>query len=139
ATAAYIIVATVSAPLLVNLGVAPIVAHMFAFLYASLSNITPPVALSSYAASGIAGVSPNKVSLTSIKLGITGFIIPFFFLYNPELLFSGDNISGSLQALVTASIGAVCIASGIQGWFLSKATLIQRLILFVTAYLMITP
>lgn len=139
ATAAYIIVATVSAPLLVELGVSPIVAHMFAFLYASLSNITPPVALSSYAASGIAGVSPNKVSITSIKLGITGFIIPFFFLYNPVLLFSGENIGDSLQALVTASIGAVCIASGIQGWLLSKTTIIQRLILFVTAFLMINP
>jgi len=139
ATAAYIIVATVSAPLLVELGVSPIVAHMFAFLYASLSNITPPVALSSYAASGIAGVSPNKVSITSIKLGITGFIIPFFFLYNPVLIFSGENIGDSLQALVTASIGAVCIASGIQGWLLSKTTIIQRLILFVTAFLMINP
>lgn len=139
ATAAYIIVATVSAPLLVELGVSPIVAHMFAFLYASLSNITPPVALSSYAASGIAGVSPNKVSITSIKLGITGFIIPFFFLYNPVLIFSGETIGDSLQALVTASIGAVCIASGIQGWLLSKTTIIQRIILFVTAFLMINP
>lgn len=139
ATAAYIIVATVSAPLLVELGVSPIVAHMFAFLYASLSNITPPVALSSYAASGIAGVSPNKVSVTSIKLGITGFIIPFFFLFNPILLFNGENVGESLLALVTASIGAVCIASGIQGWLLSKATLLQRLILFVIAYLMINP
>src|SRR5699024_8733717 len=72
ATAVYILIVTVSASLLIALGVSPIVSHMFAFFYACLSNITPPVALSSYAASGIAGVSPNRVSFTSMKLGLTG-------------------------------------------------------------------
>lgn len=135
ATAAYIIIATVSAPLLIELGVSPIVSHMFAFFYACLSNITPPVALSSYAASGIAGVSPNRVSFTSMKLGLTGFIIPFFFLYNPILLFDGSNIGGGIQALITASIGAICIASGIQGWLLAKTSVIQRILLFIVAFL----
>ncbi|SFE54800.1 TRAP transporter permease [Alteribacillus iranensis] len=139
ATAAYIIVATISAPVLVELGVPAIVAHMFAFVYASLSNITPPVALSSYAASGIAGVSPNRLSFTAIKLGITGFIIPFFFLYNPVLLFSGENIGGSIQALITASIGVVCLAGGLQGWLIGKASILQRISLFIIALLMITP
>src|SRR5699024_8843483 len=113
----------------------PIVSHMFAFFYACLSNITPPVALSSYAASGIAGVSPNRVSFTSMKLGLTGFIIPFFFLYNPILLFDGSNIGGGIQALITASIGAICIASGIQGWLLAKTSVIQRILLFIVAFL----
>ncbi|NEU31394.1 TRAP transporter permease [bacterium LRH843] len=139
ATAAYIIVATISAPLLVQLGVPPLAAHMFAFFYASLSSITPPVALASYAAAGLAGASPNKVSLTAVRLGITGFILPFFFLYNPVLLFDGETVMASFQALVTASIGVICLAAGLQGWLVDKTTLVQRFILLITAYLMIDP
>ena len=139
ATAAYIIVATISAPLLVKLGVPPLAAHMFAFFYASLSNITPPVALASYAAAGLAGANPNKVSLEAMRIGITGFIIPYFFLFNPVLLFNGESVTESLIALVTSSIGVVCLAGGLQGWFVSKSNVIQRIGLFITAFLMIKP
>lgn len=78
ATAAYIIVATISVPILTKLGVAPVAAHMFAFYFAALSSITPPVALAAYAAAGIAGESPNKVAFESVRLGLIGFIVPFF-------------------------------------------------------------
>ncbi|UTR11920.1 TRAP transporter permease [Evansella sp. LMS18] len=139
ATAAYVIVATISAPLLVQLGVPVLAAHMFAFFYAALSNITPPVALASYAAAGIAGSSPNKVSITAVKLGITGFIIPFFFLYNPVLLFDGVSVWHSLQALITATIGVVSLAAALQGWLLTKANVVQRLMLLSTAFLLIEP
>lgn len=139
ATAAYVIVATISAPILVQLGVPVLAAHMFAFFYAALSSITPPVALASYAAAGIAGASPNKVSVTAVKLGITGFIIPFFFLYNPVLLFDGATIWHSLLAFITASIGVVSLAAAIQGWLLTKVNLVQRLLLVTTAFLMIDP
>jgi TRAP transporter 4TM/12TM fusion protein len=139
ATAAYIIVATISAPLLVKLGVPPLAAHMFAFFYAALSNITPPVALASYAAAGLAGANPNKVSVEAVRIGITGFIIPYFFLFNPVLLFNGETVSASLIALATSTIGVVCLAAGLQGWFITKANIIQRLALFITAFLMIKP
>ncbi len=139
ATASYIIVATISAPLLVQLGVPALTAHMFAFFYSVLSNITPPVALASYAAAGLAGASPNKVSLTAVRLGITGFIIPFFFLYNPVLLFDDGTVSESLVALVTASAGVVCLAAALQGWLITKTNYVQRALLFVVAYLMIDP
>lgn len=139
ATAAYIIVATISAPLLVQLGAPVIAAHMFAFYFASLSNITPPVALASYAAAGLAGAPPNKVSLTAVRIGITGFIIPYFFLFNPVLLFNGETVTQSLVALVTASIGVIALAGGLQGWFLTKTNWIQRVGLFVLAFLMMKP
>jgi TRAP transporter 4TM/12TM fusion protein len=139
ATAAYIIVATIAAPLLTKLGVPPIAAHMFAFFYAALSNITPPVALASYAAAGLSGAKPNDVSITAVRLGITGFIIPFFFLYNPVLLFNGESIVASLIALVTASIGVIALAGGLQGWFVTKTNVAQRILLFVIAGLMISP
>ncbi|WP_018922074.1 TRAP transporter permease [Salsuginibacillus kocurii] len=139
ATAAYIIVATVSAPLLVELGVPVLVAHMFAFFYAALSNITPPVALASYAAAGIAGASPNRVSVTAVRLGITGFILPFFFLYNPVLLFDGSSYTASIIAMLTAIVGVVALASGLQGWLLSRAVWTQRIALFVAALLLVEP
>ena len=75
--AAYVIVATVGAPVLVNAGVPPLAAHMFVLFYVCLSNITPPVALASFVAAGIAGTSQTKVSLTAVKLGLAGFILPF--------------------------------------------------------------
>ena len=139
ATAAYIIVATIAAPLLVKLGVPPLAAHMFAFFYAGLSNITPPVALAAYAAAGLAGASPNKVGIEAVRIGITGFILPFFFLYNPVLLFNGETVSASIIAMITAIIGVVCLAAGLQGWFITKTNIIQRILLLITAYLMIDP
>ncbi|MFB5663250.1 TRAP transporter permease [Alteribacillus sp. HJP-4] len=139
ATASYIIVATVSAPLLVELGASVLTAHMFAFFFAALSNITPPVALASYAAAGLAGSSPNKVSFTAVRLGITGFIIPFFFLFNPVLLFDGVSITASIMAALTAGVGVLCLAAGLQGWLLSKANWIQRFLLLGTAYCLIEP
>lgn len=139
ATAAYIIVATIAAPLLVKLGVPPLAAHMFAFFYAGLSNITPPVALAAYAAAGLAGASPNKVGLEAVRIGLTGFILPFFFLYNPVLLFNGDTVTSSLIAMATAAVGVVCIAAGLQGWLLTKTSLVQRIALLATGFLMVDP
>lgn len=77
--AAYVIVSSVSVPILIKLGVIPIVAHMFCLIYACLSNITPPVAISSYVAAGISGSNEFKTSIEAVKIGVTGFIFPFFF------------------------------------------------------------
>lgn len=139
ATAAYIIVATVSAPLLVQLGASVLVAHMFAFFYAALSNITPPVALASYAAAGLAGASPNKVSITAVRLGITGFLIPYFFLFNPVLLFDGASYMASIIAMISASIGVVALASGLQGWFHNRSNWIQRILMLTAGFSLIAP
>ena len=76
--AAYVIVATVAAPVLIKAGTTPMAAHMFVLIYASLSNITPPVAMSSYVAQGIANADQTKTSLIAVRLGLTGFILPFF-------------------------------------------------------------
>jgi len=137
--AAYVIVATVGAPVLINLGVTPLAAHMFVLIYACLSNITPPVALASYVAAGIAGTNQNQVSLTAVKLGLTGFILPFFFIFNPALLLGANPYSESIIPAVTAIIGCISLAAGLQGWFLMKANLIQRIIFTIVGVLMIIP
>lgn len=138
-TASYIIAATISAPLLAKMGIPLIVAHMFAFFYAALSDITPPVALAAMAAAGIAGAPALKVGLTAVRLGITGFIIPYFFLYNPILLFVGGNVGRSILAGATAAVGVICLAAALSNWFITKTNFIQRLLLLVGAFSMIVP
>lgn len=85
--AAYVIVYVVAVPVLRGVGATEMAANMFCLIYACLSNITPPVAMSSYVAAGIADSNMTKTSLIAMKLGIAGFILPFFFLNNPVLLY----------------------------------------------------
>lgn len=137
--AAYVIVATVGAPVLVDLGVAPLAAHMFVLIYACLSNITPPVALASYVGAGIAGANQHEVSMTAVKLGITGFILPFFFIFEPALLLGEAPYSESIIPSLTAAIGVISLAAGLQGWFVAQATSIQRILFLIIGLLMISP
>ncbi len=139
--AAYIIVATVSAPVLIQSGATPIAAHLFCLIYACLSNITPPVAISSYVASGIAGSNQTKTSLIAIKLGITGFIIPFFFLDNPVMLIGTDSVhlAEIIRSFVTASVGVVCISAAMEGMLFTKLGMLPRGILLLVGFLAIDP
>lgn len=140
--AAYVIVQAVAVPVLIKVGVMDISAHLFCLIYACLSNITPPVAMSSYVASGIAGSDQTKTGLLSVRLGLIGFIIPFFFLDNPVLLIGADPtvpLAGSLWAVFTAAIGTVALVGGLEGWFLRKASWIERLVLVAVAPLMLYP
>lgn len=138
-TASYIITATISAPLLADMGVPLLVAHMFAFFFAALSDITPPVALAAMVASGIAKASFFKVAFTAVRLGLVGFIIPYFFLFNPLLLFAGGSVAHSIIAGLTGAIGVVSLSAALSNWLLTKTTLVQRLLLLVAGLLMIEP
>ncbi len=131
--AAYVIVAAVAVPVLIKMGAEPMAAHMFCLIHACLSNITPPVAMSSYVAAGIARANETRTSLIAMKLGLTGFLLPFFFLDNPLLLYStGANAVDTIQALITASIGALALAAGLQGWLFREMAWPVRIILVVT-------
>ena len=106
--AAYVIVYAVAVPVLRGVGATEMAANMFCLIYACLSNITPPVAMSSYVASGIADSDMTKTSLIAIKLGIAGFIVPFFFLDNPVLLYGsteGVALGTTAYSFATALIG----------------------------------
>ena len=140
--AAYVIVQAVAVPVLIKVNVLPISAHMFCLIYACLSNITPPVAMSSYVAAGIAGSNQTKTGLLSVRLGLVGFLIPFFFLDNPILLIGADptaTIAGSLWAMFTACVGTVALVGGLEGWFLRKSSWLERLVLIAVAPLMLYP
>lgn len=131
-SASYVIMAAIVVPALIKLGVSTIAANMFALYFAVLSNITPPVALSAYAAAGISGADPLKTGLTAAKLGLVSFIVPFMFVYSPELLFVGEPIS-IIQALITSIIGTMCFAAACSNWFIRKNTLIETILLVMAA------
>lgn len=134
--AAYVIVQTVAVPVLIKSGITPVSAHMFCLIYACLSNITPPVAISSYIASGIANSDQTKTALISVKLGLIGFIIPFFFLASPQLLIS-DISTHTIIAIFTAIIGTVLFTSSIEGYMLCSMKIYERAILFISAMMLL--
>ncbi len=138
--AAYVIVQAVAVPVLIKVGISPLSAHMFCLIYACLSNITPPVAISCYVAAGISGGNQLKTGLIAVRLGLIGFLIPFFFLANPVLLIGASSdytIVQSLWALFTASVGTVSLTAALEGWLLNKASVIERVLLFVVAPLLL--
>ncbi|MGI5963564.1 MAG: TRAP transporter permease [Lawsonibacter sp.] len=140
--AAYVIVQAVAVPVLLKVGVLDLSAHMFCLIYACLSNITPPVAMSSYVAAGIAGGNQTKTGLLSVRLGLIGFLIPFFFLDNPVLLIGADpayRLWDSLWPMLTACVGTVALVGGLEGWLVRRCNWLERLILVAVAPLMLYP
>ena len=138
-TAAYIIVAAICVPILINMGIVPIAAHMFAFMYAALSAITPPVALASYAAAGLAGTDSNKVGFEAVRLGSVGFITPFFFLFNPVLLLQGDDLLETIVAIITALIGSLGLAAGLKARLFVRLNILERILMVASGLLLIYP
>ena len=125
-------------PALVKLGVVLEAAHMFAFYFAILSAITPPVALAVYAAKGISGGGLWDTGLAALKLGATGYIVPFMFVFGPSLLLIGDPLTVLLTA-ITALIGVTCLASGLGGYLVAPLALWQRGALIAAALTLIKP
>lgn len=140
--AAYVIVQAVAVPVLIKAGTIPITAHLFCLIYACLSNITPPVAMSAYVASGIAGSDQTKTGLWAVRLGLIGFLIPFFFLDNPVLLIGVDKtatMSATAWAILTAMVGTTSLVAGLEGWLLKEAGLLERGLLILAAPLLLLP
>jgi TRAP transporter 4TM/12TM fusion protein len=136
-TAAYAVAASVVAPGLVQLGIPMLTAHFFVFYFAVLSAITPPVALASYAAAGISGANPMETSVTSFKIGLAAFIVPFMFFYNAALLLDGS-WPEVIRAGATATIGVWLLSAGVQGWIAGmRAAWPVRSLLLLAALFMI--
>jgi TRAP transporter 4TM/12TM fusion protein len=137
-TACYIITATIAAPPLIKMGVEPLAAHMFVYYFACLSNLTPPVAIASYGAAGLSGQNPSEVGWAGFRIALAGFIIPFTFIYAPQLLFMGSYLSIAL-ATITATVGVFAAALAMQGYALAPLNPFPRLLLFVGAFCLIFP
>lgn len=137
-TADYIILATLVVPALIQLGASTMSAHLFAFYFSSISGITPPVALAAFAAAGLAGAGVTKTGWTAVRIGLAAFIIPYMFVYGPELTLVGHPLQVA-WAILTAVVGTIALAVGIQGWLLGPADWTVRILCLASAVLLIKP
>ncbi|MEK9671342.1 MAG: TRAP transporter permease [Rhodospirillaceae bacterium] len=137
-TAVYITVAALIVPAVIKAGVEPIAAHMFAFYFGVVSSITPPVALASFAAAGIAKTPPMMTAVESTRVGIAKFLVPLIFAYNPSLLFVGP-ISQTLISAVLTMIGLWVLSASIEGWYRGRLNTVGRVITLIAAIMVLWP
>jgi len=148
-TASYIICAVITAPALTKLGVPDFAAHMFIFYYAVLSEVSPPTALSPFAAAAITGGDPYRTTLQCWKYTVPAFLLPFMFVLDPAgqgllLMGSMKNLAsadwGSIAWITfTAAVGIAAIAAGFQGWALKRTTLPERVLFIVAGFALVLP
>ncbi len=137
-TAAYAVAASVVAPGLLKIGIPPLTAHMFIFYYAVLSAITPPVAVASFAAAGIAKADPWRTSWIAVRLGLATMIVPFMFFVSPLLLGQGAFLD-VMYVFGTAALGVFFLAASTEGWLYGLVPLPLRVLLFIAAICLIVP
>ena len=138
-TAAYLMLALLVVPALKQMNVLPLAAHLFIFYFGIISNVTPPVALAAYAAAGVARCNPTKTGIFAFKLSLSGFILPFMFVYNPVLLMQGNWLE-IIQSLITALLGIYSLSAALEGFvFKWNANKAERLVLLASALLLIVP
>ncbi|MDB4197701.1 TRAP transporter large permease subunit, partial [Ascidiaceihabitans sp.] len=127
-TAAYLVLATVVAPALANMGMPLLTAHLFVFFYGCVSTITPPVALASYVAAGIANADINRVGWTAFFYGITCYILPYMFVFGPALMLDGS-IGPIVLAIVSGGFGVFGIAAAVIGFAKAPLAVWSRIIM----------
>jgi TRAP transporter 4TM/12TM fusion protein len=140
-TASYIISVVICAPAMIQLGIPDFAAHMFVFYYAILSEVSPPTALSCFAAAALTKGNPYKTTLYAWKYTLPAFIVPFMFTLDPKgvgILLKGPVIE-VVWTTITAFIGIAALAGGVENWFLKKTTLYERIILIVAGLLLVYP
>jgi len=138
-TAAYLMLALLVVPALKQMNVLPLAAHLFIFYFGIISNVTPPVALAAYAAAGVARCNPTKTGFFAFKLSLSGFILPFIFVYNPVLLMQGSALE-IIQSLITALLGIYSLSCALEKFaFKWEISQVERVALFVSAILLVVP
>ncbi|HLQ82553.1 MAG TPA: TRAP transporter permease [Pseudogracilibacillus sp.] len=135
----YIITSTMAAPALVQLGVQPFVAHMFVFYFGLFANLTPPVALASFAAAGISGGDPMRTGFASMKLAIAGFIVPFAFVYNSSLLLIDTDVMTGIIIAITSIVGVIMLGIATEGYMLRSLNWFFRILVLAGAIMLIIP
>jgi TRAP transporter 4TM/12TM fusion protein len=148
-TASYIICAVIAAPALIALKVPEFAAHMFIFYYAVLSEVSPPTALSPFAAAAITGGDPYKTTLQCWKYTTPAFLVPFMFVLDPSG--TGLLLTGSMKTLAgadwgsialvtfTAAVGIMALCGGFQGWLFQRTTVYERIMLLIAGVLLVYP
>lgn len=139
-SAAYVLASISAAPALTLVGISDLPAHLFVFYYGCMSTITPPVATGAYTAAGLSGGNPNKIGFLSMRLAVAGFIVPFIFIYTPDLLLgSSINVPAMLFAFVVTALGLIYLCAAIEGALLKPVAKYMRVLFAVLALLLIWP
>ena len=144
-TANYVIMATITAPMVMHAGEASgitvplLAAHMFVFYFGILADITPPVALAAYAGAAIAKSNPLATAVCATRLAIAAFIVPFIFVFSPQMLFIGTTPLSFIMIIITSIVGMFNIAIGLEGFMLRKLGIPLRLIAVAAGLLLINP
>jgi TRAP transporter 4TM/12TM fusion protein len=141
-TALYIMLATVAQPALAALGVPPLASHLFVLYYGVISEITPPVCASAYAAAGIAGANPWRTGVSAFSLGIAKLMVPMVFVYSPAMLIVLDGYftwADFLSTTLTCAFGVFMVATGVAGYFIGHMPLAVRAVVIFAGILMVAP
>jgi TRAP-type uncharacterized transport system fused permease subunit len=140
-TANYVIMATITAPIILKLipETPVLAAHMFVFYFGIVADITPPVALAAYAGAAISGGNPIRTGFIATRLAITAFIIPYIFVLNPAMLLVNTSVLKVIQIVITSTIGMFAIAGGLEGFMKKKLPWWQRIIAIIGGLGMIDP
>ena len=139
-SAAYVLASISAAPALTLVGISDLYAHLFVFYYGCMSTITPPVATGAYTAAGLSGGNPNKIGFLSMRLAVAGFIVPFVFIYTPDLLLTGDvNVAATLFGFFVTGVGLVFLCAAIEGAMFKPVGPGLRAAFAVIALLLIWP
>ncbi len=138
-TANYVITSTIAAPALVQMNVPVLAAHMFAFYFGIVADVTPPVALAAYAGAGIAGANPMRCGVIAAKLAIAAFIVPYIFVLAPELLMINATAFTIFLSAMTAIIGMWGLSVSMIGFCENLLNPVQRILFFIGGLCMIVP
>lgn len=139
-SAAYVLASISAAPALTLVGISDMYAHLFVFYYGCMSTITPPVATGAYTAAGLSGGNPNKIGFLSMRLAVAGFIVPFIFIYTPDLLLTGDiNVMSMLFSFAITGLGLLFLCAAIEGALLAPIAPCVRALFAGIALLLIWP
>ncbi|WP_129600674.1 TRAP transporter permease [Anaerophilus nitritogenes] len=137
-TANYVITSTIAAPALLMMDVPIMAAHMFAFYFGIVADVTPPVCLAAVAAAGVAKSEPMRTGVQAARLAIAAFLIPYIFVYSPELLLIDVQPLEMILILITALIGIICVAAALTGYLRANMSMIERMIFAVGGVLLVT-
>ncbi len=138
-TAKYVMLATLVAPALVELGVPLIAAHLFILYFGVKADVTPPVALASYAAAGVSGGDPFMSGVQGFKFSLAALLLPFIFVYNPMMLMIDVSIPQVTWLAITATIGMFAWSGGIENYLFTRTSLLERIALFVFGIIVVIP
>ena len=138
-TANYLITSTIAASAIIGLGYEPLAAHMFVFYFGIIADVTPPVALAAMAGAAIAKSDPLKTGIEATKLSIGAFIIPYMFIFNPDILMINTTISDIIPILITSLIGMFGVSAGLEGYVFRKCKPYERILFIIAGLLSIYP